>query len=233
MLNQAISSAQMPGLIWWKKNHESIYTEVNDECANLFGFQKAQEMVGIRDKDLRCKVCEEAEICLKSDQEVMLTQKSLCFIRASQYAKNEQKILLINKSPITGPKNTIIGTFAYCIDLTKAIDTLSNLLSIKQIRINKGSNLVTNKYFAGFKCGEVALTERQSECLFFLLRGKTVKEIAKFLNLSPRTVEDHIEALKLKFACQNKHELVAAAIERGLLNMIPKRIFEIQLFLAL
>ncbi len=71
----------------------------------------------------------------------------------------------------------------------------------------------------------IILTNRESECLFYLLRGKSAKLIAKMLNISFRTVEVYTEKLKMKFKCNTKAELIGYAIEQGYANHIPKSIF--------
>ncbi len=48
---------------------------------------------------------------------------------------------------------------------------------------------------------------QQSKCLKLLLEGKTAKEIANNLNLSRRTVEHYIQAIRKKLNCKNKIEL--------------------------
>lgn len=70
------------------------------------------------------------------------------------------------------------------------------------------------------------LTARQSECMFFLLRGKTAKEIARILNLSFRTVEGHIEGIKYKLVCSTKSELISKAIAEEYMNIIPTSLLE-------
>lgn len=75
-----------------------------------------------------------------------------------------------------------------------------------------------------FSIKDTHLSSRESECLFYLLRGKTAKQIARLLNLSPKTVEHYIENIKLKFQCQTKSELISKAIEQGFTNIIPKSI---------
>ena len=42
----------------------------------------------------------------------------------------------------------------------------------------------------------LSLTVTQQECVFLLVRGKAIKEIAYILGLSNRTVEYYIEAIK-------------------------------------
>lgn len=56
------------------------------------------------------------------------------------------------------------------------------------------------------------LSKRQSECLKFLLDGKSAKQTAAILNLSTRTVEFYIHNLKEKMQCRTKTELLGKII---------------------
>lgn len=51
------------------------------------------------------------------------------------------------------------------------------------------------------------LTPRELQCLFHLSSGKTAKEIGQTLNRSPRTVETHIDKIRLKTTCTTQKEL--------------------------
>jgi len=51
------------------------------------------------------------------------------------------------------------------------------------------------------------LTKREYECMGSISRGKTSKEIARTLNVSPRTIDSHIENIKEKLGCYRKSEL--------------------------
>lgn len=53
------------------------------------------------------------------------------------------------------------------------------------------------------------ISAREKECLSFLLKGKTIKETAKLLKLSPRTIEEYLNRLKQKAGCKYKRELLA------------------------
>jgi len=57
------------------------------------------------------------------------------------------------------------------------------------------------------------LTDRQTECLLFLAKGMTIKQIAIKLALSPRTVEHYLESVKNKLDCHSRVELVAKALQ--------------------
>lgn len=64
------------------------------------------------------------------------------------------------------------------------------------------------------------LTGRELDCAIELLKGKTIKEIAKKLKLSPRTAEHHVEHIKTKLSCKKKSELIELLSLAGLLDMI-------------
>lgn len=71
-------------------------------------------------------------------------------------------------------------------------------------------------------CDKISLTEKQRNCLFLTLKGKTAKEIARLTGVSFRTVQFHIEAIKIKFNCRDKKELIEKAAN---LTMIDSDIF--------
>lgn len=60
------------------------------------------------------------------------------------------------------------------------------------------------------------LTEREKSCLFWLVKGKSSKDIGNILCLSKRTVENYIANMKSKLSCKKASELVRAAIKLGI-----------------
>lgn len=53
------------------------------------------------------------------------------------------------------------------------------------------------------------LSKRESECLFYFSRGATMKEIAEYTHLSPRTIEAHLQNIRDKVGCRTKSELIS------------------------
>lgn len=53
------------------------------------------------------------------------------------------------------------------------------------------------------------LTEREHDCLNYLLKGLTAKESAKVLGISPRTVEEYLAQLRYKLQCKDKGEVIS------------------------
>lgn len=62
-----------------------------------------------------------------------------------------------------------------------------------------------------------SLTPRQREVLELLARGKTTKEIALVLNLTPRGVEFHKHNVMRKLNVNKAAHLIRFAIESGIL----------------
>lgn len=54
----------------------------------------------------------------------------------------------------------------------------------------------------------IPLSRRESQCLQFLLEGKSAKQTAYLLHLSTRTVETYLDSLRHKAKCRTKLELI-------------------------
>lgn len=60
-----------------------------------------------------------------------------------------------------------------------------------------------------------SLTERELHVLRLTALGLSAKEIAKELKIAPRTVERHIDHVRLKTRTRNRSHMVAFAISNG------------------
>jgi two-component system response regulator NreC len=63
------------------------------------------------------------------------------------------------------------------------------------------------------------LTAREHEILIYIADGKTNREIAEKLVISPKTVDRHRENIMRKLNMHNRVELVKYAIEKGLIRV--------------
>lgn len=52
------------------------------------------------------------------------------------------------------------------------------------------------------------LTKQEAECAHYLTLGNSLKEVAKLMKISPRTVESYINKIRNKTNCHNKSELI-------------------------
>lgn len=61
------------------------------------------------------------------------------------------------------------------------------------------------------------LSPQELACLNLLLAGKTNKEMARVLNLSPATVASYLKSVYRKLGTQSRTHAVAVAIREGLI----------------
>jgi DNA-binding NarL/FixJ family response regulator len=59
---------------------------------------------------------------------------------------------------------------------------------------------------------KLAVTEREAEVLLWIARGKSNRDIAEILNLSPRTVNKHLEQIYAKLGVENRTSAAALAV---------------------
>lgn len=59
------------------------------------------------------------------------------------------------------------------------------------------------------------LSDRQRECLLFVARGKSDSVIAQLLDIRPKTVNEHIEAAKRRYAVASRSQLLVRALFRS------------------
>lgn len=67
---------------------------------------------------------------------------------------------------------------------------------------------------------KIHISQRGLACLRHLVQGKTAAETAEALFISSRTVEDHLNSLKVKLNCKNKIELIARFTASELRSLI-------------
>ncbi len=145
-----------------------------------------------------------------NDKRVLFREKNHIFIEEHIVLENK-KFYLSCKSPWYSEDGKIIGIFG------------SSLLLNSQISLSTSSCFEKWDPFlellhAAYANHEIPiLTKRQKECLKYLAKGMTLKQIGASLNLSPRTVEHYLHAIKTKLQCGNRYELIQKANELNIL----------------
>ena len=63
------------------------------------------------------------------------------------------------------------------------------------------------------------LTKREKDVFLFLIKNKTTKEIAKELNISEKTVRNHISNAMQKLGCKGRAGAVIELLKLGEITM--------------
>ncbi len=80
-------------------------------------------------------------------------------------------------------------------------------------------NIPCNKYYLGENYRFAVLTKREVECIEWLSKGKSAEEIGMILNISRRTVINHIENIKSKTGCCKTTQIVKIAYSLGMIKL--------------
>jgi DNA-binding CsgD family transcriptional regulator len=91
------------------------------------------------------------------------------------------------------------------------------LISLKVVSADKGEwilKLIDQNQPQGSELLREAmnLTERESEVLLWISKGKTNREVAQILTMSPRTVNKHLEQIFSKLQVDNRTSAAGAAL---------------------
>ena len=65
------------------------------------------------------------------------------------------------------------------------------------------------------------LSDREREILELVAKGWSAKQVARLIEISPRTVERHIDNLRMKTHTRNAVHMIAFAYANGILNVEP------------
>ncbi len=112
--------------------------------------------------------------------------------------------------------NLFFGAFAFAGETESVITTRSPELSYAAAGFHQRAR---KELAAAVGDGaSVTLTAREIESLRFAALGKTVNEIAEYLDIKPRTIEFHLKNAAEKLGAPNKLRAVVLAMRYGLIE---------------
>lgn len=161
------------------------YISCNDYQAKMVGMESGTELIGLDDFQLFPD--NSAAFFKENDNQVKHCGQTIIFTESFTTKSGVSFIGTSIKSPLRLKNKKIIGIAGVSI------------IKLQEPPINNS----------------FGLSERQIDCLYYLVRGKSIKEIGKILGLSPRTVEHYLEAVKFKLKCETKSNLIEKALSIG------------------
>jgi DNA-binding CsgD family transcriptional regulator len=211
---------QLPSLIV-VMDQQSKFLFSNECTAELFGYANQDEMIGHDAYDIRCEASACAPEFIKQDQFVRNNLKQLTMLEIHGYANTDERIFLAKKVPFT-LNGELMGTLCQCISTQpEVLGRIASCLVESDKKYYNKQQKNERTYAINTLVSGDQLTTREMDCIFYLMRGKTMKEIAKIIGLSWRTVEVYIARIKMKWGCVTKGDLINYATEHGYLGYIP------------
>ena len=189
------------------------------------GYKSINASIGVSYYDFPVRAKRLAQYFHQTDKELIAGSPGVRVLIHWYLYDDKRMLALCEKLPIKDENGNVVAILAHTIDITH-----SNLIDISRYL-----NLFSHNRHAQENDGQFFykicqsndytqdnLSAREVECLFYILRGKTAKEVAKILCLSCRTVESHIDNMKYKFGVTRKTQLIEKAIMKGYINVLPK-----------
>lgn len=204
-------------IIVCSKDVNGEYMEGNERQAMVVGLSNVHDLKGKTDFDFVDS--QSAGLLQQNDSRVWQSHKSYCFIESYISTKTlHAGTYLSIKHPRYDRDSKIIGIFGFSIELTASsfINAFMAIAKNTDMMIPSQKILELHQSYLTTKSRDFKLTQRETECLCYLVRGKTAKSIAQLLKLSPRTVEYYLDNIKNKLGCRTKSQLIEWAIEKGL-----------------
>lgn len=125
----------------------------------------------------------------KENELVIESGHAMQFFNKINY-KNSYLLLVTIKAPTYDDKGKINGVFG-----------ISQIISTSTIKETSPHHKIS---------------DRERQCIFHLVKGKTTTQIAESLGLSQRTVESYLDNIKNKLGCNSKSMLIDTILQMGL-----------------
>ncbi len=199
MNNIEILSA-LPANVYWH-DLDNIYRGCNAMQLKSLGLQYSDIIGKDMSRVLSAFTPDYAEIA-DNDLKVMAKQKEFIYFESAIVAGKAYNYIS-KKVPLYDANQQLIGLFGLSVDITS-----------QQSRKHKEwlIDSMDNRLFS--RSENPTLTKRQQQCLYYVIRGYSARDIGTMMGLSKRTIEMHIDILKDKFYCSKKSELINKVISQ-------------------
>lgn len=203
-------------------NHDSIFVAANHQTlvTNLpggnHGYFSKKDLIGKKMEDLF--KTDTAEKLIHDNNIIMHCKKEMAILEERVLRLDELNFSAISfKFPVYNIEDKIIGILGLSAIIESMrflnIPPLANTIeTIIKTGIFPQANLTSNKLLPGYPINGIYLSAQEIKCLHLLIAGKTIKMIAKILNISPRTVEHYLENIRHKLHANSKSELIEKVI---------------------
>jgi DNA-binding CsgD family transcriptional regulator len=196
----------------WVKDTKFRFMSCSENLSELAGEDSPSGMIGKDDFSLIWQ--KDASFFREKDSQIIKTElKYINVVETIDVVTDsgiDKQHILITKAPLFNKKGKCIGIAGSHLNLP----FYDNPPEIENGFDEKG------RLWLPSKLGNEYLTKKEVSVLRFILLGKTSKQIAKIVNVSPRTIEEHTEKIKRKLQCSYKYEIHSMAVEYGITHLL-------------
>lgn len=201
----------LPGFAFCKDGNLN-FLGCNENFAIAVGFDSIKKTIAKNDFDVTAFTMENNfNNVLDADKEVLESGEAIIGIEEVHlYENKELRMVVTNKFPLLNKHSEIIGLFGIYSPVNNNLKDHQKQLALFQ-HLTHAPAINNNKIInheLQTRHGKCRITAREFDCLKELLKAKTIKEIARSLQITHHTVKAHIDNVKTKLNCHFKSELI-------------------------
>ncbi|PCI37067.1 MAG: hypothetical protein COB50_04055 [Thiotrichales bacterium] len=192
---------------WWDSIHTGDKQRISKQIAARYASNGALENVFVT----RVRTKTKGTIYIKDNNFWICNKQGnpLAMAGIANVIQHDEFVRELNlfNAPNTAKKESSTNSFMNKLEMI-----LDAELKLQQQAFINATNEQT--YCITLYNNRIEFTEREAECLYYLLKGYSAKHIARFMEISYRTVEDHTNTIKTKTGFATKFQIVASIQDR-------------------
>ena len=210
--------AQIPGYMYLKDSQKGTYLGSSGAIVQLLGFPDGQEIIGKTNKQVVDLIKHNGLLSfiksLEHYEDLASTNNAQYKnILSEPFINNVGRIVQLDMSfsPLTNTKNQVQVVQFYAQDVVNQLSPPELLkLYEKHYADQKMAAFMFLEHigFSNYINPNCSLTKREIDILILFSNGKTAKEIARSISISPRTAEKHLDKIKEKINVRNRIQLM-------------------------
>jgi|GEM_PF-861816 len=201
------------------KNEKSEAVAISPSFSDIVGYSNPIDYLGKDDYEFKCNAVELAPTFISQDRKVLKTGNSSLHLTVTTFLGQNLEMYL---SPKQQHDNYLICNFWRIQNSRFSAHMYNTIKSCHPCylkEIHQSYPLIEH-----YK----NLSTRESEILYFLLHRKSSSDMGELLHLSSRTVQHHIERIKMKMCCSSTQMLTELSIYLGYHECIPATLLNIK-----
>lgn len=208
---------QLPGIVFIKDSNFN-YLFVNNAGINAAQFKDKDEVIG--KSDLEMPWADLADKFVEQDTLSYMGQTQFTVELNPKALGGSRSLTLLKKSPFYSSSKEILGVC--CIGFELDYQNYKNMFTLFTSTHLKFNDFIVQPEITKKKYiyGDLKLSKRQAQLISLLLKGYSIKGIARNLDLSARTVEYYFEEVKDKLLCYDKPSIIKKAFELGFIDLM-------------
>ncbi len=199
------------------KNSQYEYITGSENFLKISGHNQLENVIYKRDQDMPW--CNNADLYQETDQIALEVGFSKMIYPVRSHSN----------------KKYLFKSYKYCAEIDSTEQVIISTGQLLSVDVTSNNNCIISKddlnYFNNknerfmTKNPFMKLTRKETEVLYFFIRGYISKHIAIKLNRSRRTIETHIQNIKTKLDCNSKSNLIDFAHQNGFIDYIPNSFY--------